>query len=82
MRNDDNCEAGFTSPRGLKHHQQSKHEGYSYDFSLCDAKFQRQLSLDEHKFKHVGGKYYCNQCNALYATQASLKAHKVVQHEW
>ena len=43
MRYDDNCEAGFTSPRGLEHHQQIKHDGYSYDCNLCDAKFQRQL---------------------------------------
>ena len=53
----------------------------SYDCNLCDAKFQRKLCLDEHKFKHVGGKYYCNQCNALYATQAYLKANKLVQYE-
>ena len=53
MRYDcDNCEAGFTSPIGLKHHRQTKHEGYRYDRNLCDAKFHRQLSLDEHKFKN------------------------------
>ena len=57
------CEFNASTPRNLKRHIESIHEGIRYPCDLCKYSSTTLSDLKRHKGnKHEGAKYLCDQC--------------------
>ena len=65
------CQKGYTTGKGLRAHNEVKHEGFRYDCYECSHPYTNMASLKVHKrFVHKGLGYMCRLCKVKnYSTQ-------------
>ena len=75
--NCEDCEATFTTRKGLKCHWECVHEGIRYECDRCDYKARKKDHLVIHKESiHEGIRYECDQCNYKATTKSDLRRHQ------
>ena len=80
--NCDACTFQAKSPKTLRNHKKSKHEGVKYMCDQCEYVGNQSGSLNLHKkVKHEGIRYDCDECTYKCTHPSTLNTHKRSQHE-